>query len=377
MIKTITYSLLLLFTLLAMPAMTQVVTEKGVSTVELTGRFTCRDGKPSDKKLHFQAIDNAKLSAWNKYTAKLSGERSSAYYKQESSFVQSIDEYITDYTILTSDCSKTDRSYSVSLRVNINEAKLNNALVSQSGSSAAKQNLKGQGVVVLVVPRKTTEALSFDDKVTSQSQRKKSLSADEMISDTGDSVSITESSTQRESVTTGGSTSKKATKRTYEIGDLGDASAQINNILSPLGMRTFAAARLESMGSRFGYDPFLNEVLDQFSGKSGDLGANISPQSQNAIVDMITDVGQGRLNYFMLGTVDSSVPRIDPDMGVYKADVLVNIQLFKIDDFFGAEVVAAVGPEIKTAFGETDVLADKAALKKAFAEATNALVLKL
>ena len=376
MIKNITYSFLLLTAFFAIPGMTQVATEKGASTIELTGR-SCRDGKPSDKKLHFQAIDNAKLSAWNKYTAKLSGERSSAYYKQESSFVKSIDEYITDYTILTTDCSKTDRSYSVSLRVNINEAKLNNALVSQSGSSAAKQNLKGQGVVVLVVPRKTTEALSFDDKVTSQSQRKKSLSADEMISDTGDSVSITESSTQRESVTTGGSTSKKATKRTYQIGDLGDASAQINNILSPLGMRTFAAARLESMGSRFGYDPFLKEVLDQFSGKSGDLGANISPQSQNAIVDMITDVGQGRLNYFMLGTVDSSVPRIDPDTGVFKADVLVNIQLFKIDDFFGAEVVAAVGPEIKTAFGETDVLADKAALKKAFAEATNSLILKL
>ena len=359
-----------------MPGLTQVVTEKGVSTIELTGR-SCRDGKPSDKELHFQAINNAKLSAWKKYTAKLSGERSAAYFKQESSFIQSLEDYITDYTILTSNCSKKDRSYSISLRVNINEAKLNNALVSQSGSSAAKQNLKGQGVVVLVVPRKTTEALSFDDRVSSQSQRKKSLSADEMISDTGDSVSITESSTQRESVTTGGSTSKKATKRTYQIGDLGDASAQINNILAPLGMRTFAAARLEGMGSRFGYDPFLNEVLDQFSGKSGDLGANISPQSQNAIVDMIADVGQGRLNYFMLGTVDSSVPRIDPDTGVFKADVLVNIQLFKIDDFFGAEVVAAVGPEIKTAFGETDVLAGKAALKKAFAEATNSLILKL
>ena len=71
MIKKTIYSLLLLFTFLAIPAMTQVVTEKGVSTVELTGRFTCRDGKPSDKKLHFQAINNAKLSAWNKYTAKL------------------------------------------------------------------------------------------------------------------------------------------------------------------------------------------------------------------------------------------------------------------------------------------------------------------
>ena len=142
-------------------------------------------------------------------------------------------------------------------------------------------------------------------------------------------------------------------------------------------MRTFGAARLEGMASRYGYDPFLNEVLDQFAGKIGDLGANISPQKQNEIVDLIIEVGQGRLNYFLLGTVDSSVPRIDPDSGVYKSDVLVNVQLYRIDDFFGAESVASVGPEIKTAFGETDVLSEKAALKKAFSEVTNSLILKL
>ena len=62
------------------------------------------------------------------------------------------------------------------------------------------------------------------------------------------------------------------------------------------------------------------------------------------------------------------MPRIDPDSGVYKSDVLVNVQLYRIDDFFGAESVASVGPEIKTAFGETDVLSEKAALKKAFSE---------
>ena len=69
--------------------------------------------------------------------------------------------------------------------------------------------------------------------------------------------------------------------------------------------------------------------------------------------------------------------RDSPDTGVKKVDVLVNVQLFKIDDFFGAEVVASVGPEVKTAFGETDVLAEKEALKKAFAEATNSLLFKL
>lgn len=361
---------------LAFDAASQVVTEKGIGSIELD-KTTCRENRPTDKNKLFAAINKAKESAWNKYIATLSADRSNAYYASEQDFLAELDSYITDYVILTSDCSKSKRNYTITIRANINEARLNNKLVTQSSNTSAKAKLKGQGVVVLVVPRKTTEALIFDDKVTKQAMVKKSLSADEMINADESSSSITESSTQRQSVTTGGSTSKKATKRTYEIGDLNDASAQINNILSPLGMRTFNAARLEGMATRYGYEPFLKEVLDQFSGKVGDLGANISPQTQDDIINIIIDVGQGRLNYFLIGTVDSSVPRTDPDTGAFKSDVLVNVQLYSIDDFFGAEAVASVGPEIKTAFGETDVLSEKAALKKAFSEATNSLILKL
>ena len=362
--------------ILSLEVFSQSVTEKGVASIELN-KSTCWDGKPADRNKHFEAIEKAKISAWNKYTSNLSSDRLNAYYASEDRFLAELDKYITDYVILTTDCSKTKRNYTISLRVTINEARLNNKLIAKSSGSAAKQNLQGQGIVVLVVPRKTTEALIFDDKVTKQSMTKNSLSADEMMDSDESTVSITETSTVRESTTTGGSTSRKATKRTYVIGDLNDASSQINNVLAPLGMRAFDAARLEGMASRYGYDPFMNEVLDQFAGKIGDLGANISPQKQNEIVDLIIEVGQGRLNYFLLGTVDSSVPRIDPDSGVYKSDVLVNVQLYRIDDFFGAEPVASVGPEIKTAFGETDVLSEKAALKKAFSEVTNSLILKL
>lgn len=362
--------------ILSLEVFSQSVTEKGVASIELN-KSTCWDGKPADRNKHFEAIEKAKISAWNKYTSNLSSDRLNAYYASEDRFLAELDKYITDYVILTTDCSKTKRNYTISLRVTINEARLNNKLIAKSSGSAAKQNLQGQGIVVLVVPRKTTEALIFDDKVTKQSMTKNSLSADEMMDSDESTVSITETSTVRQSTTTGGSTSRKATKRTYVIGDLNDASSQINNVLAPLGMRAFDAARLEGMASKYGYDPFMNEVLDQFAGKIGDLGANISPQKQNEIVDLIIEVGQGRLNYFLLGTVDSSVPRIDPDSGVYKSDVLVNVQLYRIDDFFGAEPVASVGPEIKTAFGETDVLSEKAALKKAFSEVTNSLILKL
>lgn len=374
MLKNNTFLVLVLI-LFSFNIHSQNITEKGIATVELA-KNSCRDGKPTDRNKNLEALRKAKISAWSNFISSLPGDRASIYYSRESEFLSNIDEYISDYVILTNNCSKKERSFSITIRATINESKFTNTLVSNSPGSS-KADLSGQGIVVLVVPRKTSEALSFDDKVTKQSLSQSNLSANEVMLMDENSVSISESSSLRQSVTTGGSTSVKATKRSYIIGDLNDASTQINSILNPLGMRTFTAARLENLAKRSGYNDFLKEVLDQYSGKIGEYGANISPQKQDDIVNMIIDVGQGRLNYFLLGTVDTSLPRIDPDTGAFKSDVLVNIQLFKIDDFFGAEPVASVGPEIMTAFGETDVLSEKAALKKAFYEATNSLILKL
>ena len=365
-----------LFILFSLNVSSQNVTEKGVASIVLD-RATCRDGKPADRNKQIEAVEKAKKSAWEKYTSNLSSDKSSAYYALEEKYLSELDKYITDYVILTANCSKTDRNYTISIRATINDTKFTNALTAKSKSSVAQKNLQGQAVVVLVVPRKTIEATIFDARVTKQSMSKKGLSADEIVSSDEGSVSVTEISSETQSLTVGGSTKQQATKRIYDIGDLNAAYAQITNVLVPLGMRTFDIARLESQAVRAGYDPFLKEVLDQFSGKIGDYGANISPQKRNEIVDLIIDLGKGRLNYFILGTVDSSVARQDPDTGSHISDVLVNIQLFAINDFFGAESIAAVGPEMKSAFGLTDAAAENAALKKAFNEATSSLILKL
>ena len=355
----------------------QVVSEKGIGSMELE-RLTCRKNRPSDQKVHLAAIEKAKLSAWSKYTANFNSEKTTAYLKRENEFTGNLDDYITDFVVLDSNCSKEQRVYTISLRVSINANKMDSLLVSGSGNSQMRADLKGQGIMYFVVPRETDDADIFDARRTTQSETKKSLAADEMVSESDGSVSITESSSQRESVTSGGKTKQQRTDRTYVIGDLTNAESQIGNVLTTLGMKAMSASRLENMGvNRMGYSPFVKDVLDQFSGKVGDYGANISPQTREEIINMISDVGQGRIAYFMLGTMDTSTPRTDPDTGAVKMDVLVNIQLYKLDDFFGAEVVATVGPEIKSAFGETDVIAKTEALKKAFAEATNTLIFKL
>lgn len=355
----------------------QVISEKGIGSMELQ-RLTCRNNRPSDQKVHLAAIEKAKLSAWSKYTASFNAEKTASYLEKENEFTGNLENYITDYVVLDSDCSKSRRVYTISLRVSINATKVDSILVTGAGGSELRAELKGQGIMYLVVPRETDDADIFDARRNTQTQTKRSLSADEMISESEGSISITEASTQREAVTTGGKTTQQRTDRTYVIGDLTDAESQIGNVLTTLGMRGMSASRLENMAvNRMGYSPFIKDVLDQFSGKIGDYGANISPQTREEIINMISDVGQGRIAYFMLGTMDTSTPRTDPDTGAQKMDVLVNVQLYKIDDFFGAEVVATVGPEIKSAFGETDVIAKTEALKKAFSEATNTLIFKL
>jgi predicted Fe-Mo cluster-binding NifX family protein len=333
-------------------------------------------GRPYDKKIHVQAISKAKLAAWNSYVSKFSPDKSKAYYKNESKFVNSLDNYVISFDIIDSECSEKTRTYSIFLRASINNRKVDNELTSTVSSEGSK-SLANQGVVVLVVPRKTTELITFKARETKVTEKSQSNDVDEIVNQDGDSVSISSSSSQRNIESSGGSTVTKSAKRKYDIGDLNDADAQINNLLQPLKMRTFSAARLESMATRNGYDEFLKKVLDQFSGKVGDYGANISPQTKEEIINLIIDIGRGKLNYFLLGTVDSGTPRIDPDTGVFKSEVLVNVQLYRIDDFFGAEAVASVGPEIQSAFGETDVLAEKAGLNKAFELVTTSLFFKL
>jgi hypothetical protein len=358
----------------------QSVNEKGSATVTLTkGRKVCAEvGRPTDRKFHIKAINNAQIAAWKSYVAEFSPEKSKLYYENENKFIQNLDKYIISFDILNSECSEKERTYSIYLRASINNTKVDNELTAAIASNSQVLNsLENQGIVVLVIPRRTTELITFKAKETNVAENSQTNEIDEMVNESSDNVMISSSSSQRNIQSSGGSTVQKSAKRKYEIGDLNDASSQINNLLQPLKMRTLDAARLESMAIKNGYEPFLKDVLDQFSGKIGEYGANISPQKREEVIDYIIDLGRGKLNYLLLGTVDAGTPRIDPDTGVFKSEVLVNIQLYKIDDFFGAEVVASIGPEIQSAFGETDILAEKAGLKKAFEIATSSLFYKL
>ncbi|MEL0238220.1 MAG: hypothetical protein VW963_08370 [Candidatus Neomarinimicrobiota bacterium] len=357
---------------------------KGRATIELPKKLCSKkDNKPKDRKIHIAAIEKAKKIAWNNYVGSFAQEKIDAYNSNKDIFMSNFDSYVdNNYKLLYAECSNQTRTYTVVINANIQEQQVNAKLREFSSTSQVRTDLKGKSIVAMVIPRQTDSADIFDEKINKQKEIRKSSQTDAAVIDDGTSLSTTESTVDRAGITTGGKTTRKATKRTYKIGDIQSAVSQISDVVRPFEMRVLQPSWLERQFTRnLGAEPFLKDVYDEFRGIKGDFGPNINPQTQDNIFFNTIDfnyLGRAQVNYILLGTVDTSVPKIDPDTGNYSADVLVNIQLYKIDmDFESAELVASVGPEIKTAFGTSDVIAANLALKKTFDEAINSLIYKL
>ena len=359
---------------------------KGRATIELPKRLCTKDNRPKERSLHLRAIEEAKKIAWNNYINTFTREKIDAYNSNKNAFLSKFDEYVdNNYKILFTECDNDTRTYTVVINANINEQQVNASLRDFSSTSQIRSDLVGKSIVAMVIPRKTDVADIFDEKVNKQTETRNSSQTDAVINDDGSSLTSTESTTNRSAITTGGKTTRKATQRTYLIGDLQSAVSQISDVAQPFQMSVRSPSWLDNMISRrLGYEKLYGVISSEFLGNSDHIyGANINPDTQESLVMNIVDLNYERLNkpfvdYLLLGTVDTSVPKIDYDTGSYSADVLVNIQLYRINnDDYAAEIVASVGPEIKTAFGSSDVIAANHALKKAFDEAINSLIYKL
>jgi hypothetical protein len=343
--------------------------QKGIKTIEFTGR--CSDNRPREKKVHLQAIESAKKAAWNNYVAKFSAEKMTNYMKNENNFTSEIDKYITEYVILETECSKSQRTYTVALKASINQTLVDVTLNQLSGDQGKSSELKGQFVVSMVIARKVLESKSFDARKTTQKETVKSIDADEDAISDGSSSSFSGQTTEREKITTGGSTVRKAEQRVYDIGDQKNAEVAIEQAFLRANMRLIKPSRVEKMSGRL----FMEQVRNEYSGLSDSGNANLSDNTFEEVVEAIIDIG--RVKYLITGTMDTSAPRDDPDTGLKKVDVYITMELSRIDDFFGAEKIALVGPELRSGLHETESGAEIAALKLAANDATDILLNRL
>ena len=345
----------------------------GVGTVEFNGK--CKDNRPRNKDDHFKAIERAKKAAWDKYTGKFSAEKMTNYMSNSGDFVSELDKYITEYAILETDCSKSRRVYTVAIKASINSTMVDVTLAQFNSTEGVSSQLKGKRVGYYIVARKVSAAKSFDTKKTIQSENITMIDSDESNYSDGTSTSFSGQTTERSKITTGGSAVKKSEQREYILSDnQAGVDNAIANSLKRIQTRPMVGA---SIDARTGKDGLFETIKQEFIGNGDNGEANIS---SNSFITLVEGFGHpailGRVEHFLLGTMDAGPPRIDTDTGLTAVDVYINAQLVWVDDGF-EEILAFVGPIARTGLGADERLAENQALKLAADVAIDELINKI
>lgn len=315
--------------------------------------------KPNDKVKH-EAINKAKLNAWKNYTSSFNMARQKEYKKQEAEFLNHLDEYITDYTILADKLDKGDKTYSVMVRVNINESAVDTKLSSES--SAGKLNT-GEGSLFsfIFLSREADEVKSYDTRKTKISQSESQTMVQEKSAVSNGSMVSGDSKKSISKSQSGGNTIRKADNITYHVSSAADMDSAVNEILSPAGFEVVDYNDVVSECGGVELETIKNEFGREYE---------VSRQVRKSALDGARECD---VSFFALGTLDVGMHDIDPVSGLNRVYVSVNAKVWNIEKRLPKQV-AAVNSDTFAGLGPDPVVAKRNALKKAATSAARIIV---
>ena len=315
--------------------------------------------KPSDEVKH-KAIEKAKFNAWKNYTSGFNMARQKAYKKMEAEFLNHLDEYISEYTILADKVNKENKTYTVMVRVKINESAVETKL---SFESAAGKLESGEGSLFsfIFVAREASEVKSYNAKKTKITMTESKNMAEEKSSMNNDTMVSGDSTKSMKKEQSGGSTVRKADKVSYRVSSNQNLDAAINEILSPAG---FEIVEYNDVVSECG-GAELEEIKDEFSADH-----EISRETRKSA---LRSARECEVSYFAIGTLDVGLQDTDAVSGLKRVYVSVNAKVWNIERRLPKRI-ASVNSDTFAGLGPNAQVARDNALKKAATKAAKIIV---
>lgn len=313
-------------------AMAQTATAKGQATVKYEKKVS-----PEDKA---KAQQLAQLKAVEKYYAE-AGEAQSGNLDIISAKVKADpDKFILETVTLSEEDRPDMKQYSITVRVTLNVAQLRNAV--KSGSTVA-QTASGEKskMTFIFVSRSTDTAKSFDDKRYETAEVK------------GQVKGTRTSGEARVSVETGGSTTRKATQKTWAVFPSSYLKSVFNGVFTSGGYKVVDAAYLEP------YSKGLLKIKDVENDFKA--GNDLQPQTERNVAQGLQNA---QIPYIAYGTLDVRLSDTDPATGLFRVSVAATGKLLNAKETI-PETVAEVGPIQVAGLGPTEEEAQTNALKNA------------
>jgi hypothetical protein len=348
------------------------VSSKGTATVTYTGLLTV--------KVRQEALQKAKVNALDRYFSEVNQAKARNYELVREKLVASVDEYVLGATTLAESEDKKLRNYSITVRVDINGPKLENAL--QNSSSVANATAAEKSLMTFVfVARQQRSATSFDDRVTTRKDNSKrdsttydeksKTSETERVRRTGvstsDSIEESTDGTRDSSTvtTTGGKTVRQSDDIEWSV----TRASEINTVMTG----TFTNAGFEVVEAEY-VEQESNGLLSVDAIRQDySHGDDLAPLTQRNMVNGVKAAG---IPFIAIGTLDVGMRDTDPATGNKRVFVTVSGKVLDLSQKF-PRTVSSVGPVQFSGLGPDESVARVNALKKAAESAAQQLMNEL
>jgi hypothetical protein len=320
-------------------------------------------GGPSSK-VKQQAIEEAKKSAIDKYSATFSTAKLINYEKIRHLVEKNLDRYITEYKVIDDDVDKDAKRYSVVIDAAINasliEVELQKVSAVENASLVEKSYLSFVFVAREVVSRKT-----YDARQSQRVIQESTVEDREEAYVEGDQMGYANEAVKDTIRTTGGSTLQKSDKIEYNVSNAGDINAAMTDVFSTAGYEVVEAEYLqEETSGLLNVDDFKEDFR---------YGDDISGTTRRNAVKGCRSIG---IEYFAIGTLDVGAKDIDPTSGMTRVYVSVNGKIMDLRGRF-PKTIASVGPVQYAGLGPDQMVARRNALRLAGKNAAQDLTSKL
>jgi hypothetical protein len=292
----------------------QTVSEKGLGTVSYS--------KPSpDVNDKAKAYQNAQINAVERYYSNRTEADYEFFYANRDKIIGLLDDFIVGTTVLDEKDQPSLNKYSVSVKVDINQTKLNVLMRKTSAASLASSDSKSK-IAFIFLGREVASSRTFDSRVNKRAEVEMSNSSSASNYD-GQRERSKNSSI---SVETGGSTLRKADDKTFRAFPLSDQRSAITSVFSQGGFKVVDSDLLLS-------DRDIKAIVDDYSS-----GNDLKPSTKRGIFASLRTAG---IPLFVLATVNIDLPTIDTASGLMRDSVRVSASVYDVSD--GSEV-ASVPP---------------------------------
>jgi acetolactate synthase small subunit len=362
---------LIFATLFALSASAQYINLKGSASVKLKGAAVSPDEK--DK-----AITAASMNAIERYFSEKGEAQNQVFDANQEKIETNLEKLVQNTSVLAEQAQPDTRRYQITVKIEVNEARLKNIV---SSGSAAKMAGNGEksNIVYFFTARQANSVKSFDARVVKIGQAtiqqdatassKVSGTEGEKISGNQISTNASKSVANKVDATTmvktesGGSVTNKRDEIGYQILPMASYKPAVTSIFSQAGFSVIDS------------DYVLSETDIKGIYKDYSSGDDISPNSLKNIVKTMKN-SKEKIKYFVIATIDVGLGTVDPSSGMKRVAVEISGRVVSVESGFPREV-ASVPPVQQASLGADETAARTAALKKGSEIASREIISQL